>query len=114
MRLNLPIMKPARFLLFALGASSASACAWYSFCHCYDSDGVPDNKATETVCGSHYGALQLNQREYGRDTSYTECISAIGHGPYWNNCYWREDCKSAGATGTDSSCWCKLPIGYCY
>lgn len=108
-------MKLALFLHFALGASSASACSWYVFCHCYDSNGLPNNGATKTVCGTHLGALRLNQREYGRDTAYTECVSAFGLGPTWDNCQWREQCKDAGATGADSSCYCKFlsPAGIC-
>ena len=108
-------MKPELFLLFALGVSSTSACANYRFCHCYDSDGSPNNKATATVCFWHAGPAYEGQlvydiREYGTGTMNQECHAT---GRYdFNNCSWREDCQQAGATGDDSSCWCK-PLELC-
>ena len=99
-------MKAALFLFLALGASSTSACASFVFCHCYDSDGTPNNNATESVCNT-YGVLahvQNNTCEYGADTHYEECWMT---GFNFDNCEWRKECQNAKATGDDSSCRCK-------
>ena len=97
-------MKPELFLLFTLGASSTSACAWYFFCHCYNSDGLFNNTATATVCGWYGSGLVYATFIYGVTTGNEECFGA---GMALNNCKWREHCQQVGATGDDSSCWCK-------
>jgi hypothetical protein len=94
-------MKATPFLLLALRVSFASACQHYKFCHCLDSNGNPDNNATTTICeGERHGAsLQLDQYEYGDGTNNKECFNGC-----FDNCSWRRDCQSVGATGSDSSC----------
>jgi len=103
-------MKLELFLLFAFGASSTSACAYYTHCHCYGSDGTPNNTATSTVCDLYKvpksdPELHPDTFEYGPDTTYQECEQKGATNFY--NCVWREQCQRAGATGGDSSCWCK-------
>ncbi|KAG5816324.1 hypothetical protein H9Q74_011193 [Fusarium xylarioides] len=46
----------------------ASACASYESCHCYDSNGIPNNGATKTVCDHFNGGTEPNTREYGANT----------------------------------------------
>ena len=94
-------MKAIRFLLLALGASSASACSQYSHCHCMNSDGNPNDAATKAVCnGEGAGIGSIEPYKSGSD-SYTDCVAQHG---CWNNCSWRKDCYNAGATGSDSHC----------
>ena len=97
-------MKAMLFLLLALRASFASACAHYSYCHCMNSDGKPNNAATETVCngeGAGVGTLMTDTWDYGSSTTYKDCLAQAG---CWDNCSWRQDCQNAGATGSDSVC----------
>ena len=96
-------MKLELFLLFALGAPSTSACAWYKFCHCYDNDGLFNNTAT-TVCDWYGSELVYATFTYGAATGNEECFESSSN---FNNCKWREHCQQVGATGDDSSCWCK-------
>jgi len=93
-------MKAIPFLLLALRASFTSACFHYTYCHYLNSDGTPDNAATTIICeGERHGAtLILDQYEYGDGTDYKECFSD----GCFNNCSWRRDCQSVGATGSDS------------
>ena len=80
---------------------AAQACANYQFCHCYDSNGIPNYKATKQVCdgiGAENGAMQGPSLQSNTD----ECRAAIGK--THNNCSWRQWCQLAGATGADSSC----------
>ena len=103
-------MKPELFLLFALGVPSTSACAFYTHCHCYDSDGTPNNVATSDVCDLYrtppsYPRLIYDTFEYGPNTEHKEC-EQTGAGEFYD-CDWKDKCKKAGATGSDSSCWCK-------
>ena len=42
---------------FAFRASSTSIYNWYLSCYCYNSNRVPNNAATKTVCGLYLGAL---------------------------------------------------------
>jgi hypothetical protein len=98
-------MKAAPFLLLALGAASAFACDTYYYCHCYDSDGSPNNAATTSVCTYWYGASTAN----GLDA--LEC--SIGDGMAMNNCDFRKLCGVAFATGSDSSCRDKCESGTC-
>lgn len=102
-------MKLELFLLFALGVPSTSACSYYTRCHCYDSDGTPNNAATKTVCDlykvlPYKPRLQYDTYEYGPNTIYQECAFS---GSIFKNCIFKEQCQWAGATGGDSSCYCK-------
>ncbi|KAI8246556.1 hypothetical protein K4K55_007796 [Colletotrichum sp. SAR 10_96] len=54
-------------------AAYASACASYNDCHCYDSNGVPNNGATKSVCDHFGGSMIKAEREYGASTTYQEC-----------------------------------------
>jgi hypothetical protein len=49
---NLPTMKGILFLLLTLGAAFASACHNYYSCQCVNSDGTPNNAATNNVCNA--------------------------------------------------------------
>ncbi|KAF5688831.1 hypothetical protein FDENT_4657 [Fusarium denticulatum] len=89
----------------------ASACASYESCHCYDSNGIPNNGATQAVCDHYKGGMEPNTREYGANTQYKQCNVKIfgGGASSFDNCDWRRRCQGAGATGADSSCWNKFP-----
>ncbi|KAH8745768.1 hypothetical protein BGZ57DRAFT_214131 [Hyaloscypha finlandica] len=105
-------MKAGLFLLLALGASSTLACSNYAVCYCQTSDGKFDNTATKTVCdgyGKERGQLVYATIHYGDDTNNQECLEVHSR---WNNCEWRRRCTDAGATGSDSQCWCKGDCKY--
>lgn len=105
-------MKAGLFLLLALGASSTSACTHYAYCACTNSDGSYDNAHTATVCkgyGAERGQLVRATIKHGDDTQNQECMEVHNT---WNNCEWREKCNNAGATGYDSTCWCKGECKY--
>jgi hypothetical protein len=51
--------KAGLLLLLALGASSTSACTYYAYCACTNSDGSYDNAHTATVCKG-YGQREGN------------------------------------------------------
>ena len=91
-------MKAISFLVLTLGAASASACSNYYLCHCYDSDGVPNNTVTQAVCN-----LISNQGSMVNVTGYLECNAGTWSWG-WDNCEWRGECLAAKATGDDSSC----------
>ncbi|KAI3546471.1 hypothetical protein CABS03_13094 [Colletotrichum abscissum] len=81
---------------------TAQACSGYKYCHCYDSDGTPNDSATSTVC-----TKAGYQTKYNSDLGHYECyyysetlFKNIGQ----SNCGMRERCIKAGATGKDSSC----------
>ena len=96
------IMK--RILLAPLAfAAYVAACASYRNCHCYDANKVPNNNATEKVCGYHFGVLQKISTGSSDQIGYDECNSDVPE-VWWNNCEWRRECAKAGATGQDSSC----------
>ncbi|KAF6514231.1 hypothetical protein HZS61_006487 [Fusarium oxysporum f. sp. conglutinans] len=102
-------MKVSLLALLAL-STCASACASYSKCHCYNSDGKPNNDATQTVCDHFSGSMNPNVREYGEGTQYKDCeAKTFGGASSFDNCDWRRRCASAGATGADSSCRLKFP-----
>ncbi|KAK2035173.1 hypothetical protein LX32DRAFT_647937 [Colletotrichum zoysiae] len=103
--MKLPTLATTGSLVLLALSQSALGCSVYRSCHCYDSDGTPNNDATETSC-SHYGAS---------DSSFidSECKyigpDSTGAGrsrlfPGMSNCDFRELCAQAGATGSDSSC----------
>ena len=104
-------MKAVLFLLLALGASSATACSDYYWCHCDDSDGTPNNDATTAVCSGYFSpappSMVNDTYDYGDSTTYLECEAHGGsNSGTWNNCVWRRHCQNVGATG-DSNCHCK-------
>ncbi|XPT01551.1 hypothetical protein M3J09_010683 [Ascochyta lentis] len=102
-------MKATLLALLALSAS-ASACAFYNDCHCYDKNGKPNNDATKKVCDDLGGTIKADEREYGAGTSYNECeAKTFGGASSFQNCDWRKKCFEAGATGADSSCRSKVP-----
>ncbi|KAJ0360288.1 hypothetical protein COL154_007709 [Colletotrichum chrysophilum] len=102
-------MRVSAFLTLAF-AAYASACASYNDCHCYDSNGVPNNGATKSVCDHFGGSMIKAEREYGASTTYQECeVKTYGGASSFDNCDWRRRCQGAGATGADSSCRSKYP-----
>ncbi|EXM04691.1 hypothetical protein NOF04DRAFT_18650 [Fusarium oxysporum II5] len=109
--LPFPIKMKVSILGLLTLSAFASACASYESCHCYDSNGVPNNGATQTVCDHFKGGMEPNTREYGANTQYKECnVKTFGGGASsFDNCDWRRRCQSAGATGADSSCRSKFP-----
>ncbi|KAH0435734.1 hypothetical protein CcaCcLH18_04688 [Colletotrichum camelliae] len=112
-------------LILGILSKSATACDGYLFCHCYNSDGKPNDVATKTVC-DRYNKGQSNMIDANQwSDGAKECqyvgpkftphrpgrrrgdVKALGFG----NCDWREMCKAAGATGKDSSCRDTPPEG---
>jgi len=89
-------MKPALFFVLALGATSASACANYYYCHCTQKDGTADNKATRSICNNWYEGRA--RAPWG---GITECDITP---KLLNNCEFRKLCAVAFATGSDSFC----------
>ncbi|KAF4844789.1 hypothetical protein CGCSCA4_v006918 [Colletotrichum siamense] len=120
----LNITTPVCLLLAAL-STTATACDGYLFCHCYNSDGKPNDVATETVCNrfakEQSKMIDANQWSDGaRECRYAGPeftpydrtrpggnVKAYGFG----NCDWRVMCQEAGATGKDSSCRDTPPEG---
>ncbi|KAK2735569.1 hypothetical protein CKAH01_01950 [Colletotrichum kahawae] len=47
-------------------AAYVFACASYNDCHCYDSNGVPNNGATKSVCDHFGGSMIKAERETAR------------------------------------------------
>lgn len=112
-------MKAIILTILAL-STYASACRDdYLVCHCYNSDGKPNNDATHKICddinrnpGISLGVgTRPDVREYGQGTKYIECYSIEAKGSphtpmyHFNNCDIRKACLAAGATGRDSSCY---------
>ncbi|TDZ68035.1 hypothetical protein CTRI78_v002579 [Colletotrichum trifolii] len=97
-------------ILASLSLTSAvQACSVYQHCHCYNSDGVPNDTATAAVC-KEFG--ELRDKTDG-DRTYKECyfykfnfFGSQGIG----NCQMRKSCQIRGATGDDSSCRKKITI----
>ncbi|KAK1954517.1 hypothetical protein LY78DRAFT_594058 [Colletotrichum sublineola] len=107
--MKLPTLATTSLLVLLSLSQSALSCSVYRSCHCYDSNGIPNDNATQTSC-SRYSAS---------DTSFTnsECQYTgpdyVGGGrnivfPGMSNCDFRELCTQAGATGSDSSCSDKI------
>ncbi|KAF4304723.1 hypothetical protein GTA08_BOTSDO07498 [Botryosphaeria dothidea] len=89
-------------LAVALLPLAAQACANYKYCHCYDSNGVPNDRATKQVCDG-LGTAVGNMIDASKDSDGArEC--AATRDKNFNNCSWRQWCQLAGATGADSSC----------
>ncbi|KAK6207040.1 hypothetical protein QIS74_13528 [Colletotrichum tabaci] len=118
--MQLPSLATAStFVLFALVKTSL-ACDGYIHCHCYNSDGKPNDAATQTVCNRYAaGNTQMIDANAWSDGA-KECkyIGKDGErrGKYWHpfglgNCDWRVMCGEAGATGSDSSCRDTPPVG---
>ncbi|EOD52370.1 hypothetical protein GTA08_BOTSDO07498 [Neofusicoccum parvum] len=80
---------------------AAQACAQYKFCHCYDSNGVPNDRATAQVCSGLTGIASMVGVSKDSDGA-RECAAAKDK--TLGNCSFRQWCKIAGATGADSSC----------
>ena len=94
-----------KWILLILPAFAAACSSNYDACHCYNSDTVPNNSATQLVCDGKQGKIRLNTKEYpDAKPGYKECIPADENSLWWNNCDWRRLCQQAGATGADSSC----------
>ncbi|KDN62672.1 hypothetical protein CSUB01_11862 [Colletotrichum sublineola] len=98
-------------LLLSL-AKNALSCAVYTNCHCYDSNGTPNNNATQTACQGY----QPSDTSFVAEKSACYYIGPPTTGPSFgpvymgmNNCDFRVLCAQAGATGSDSSCAGKLP-----
>ncbi|TEA12147.1 hypothetical protein C8034_v006463 [Colletotrichum sidae] len=95
-------------ILASLSLTSAvQACATYQNCHCYDSNGVPNDKATAAVC-KYPSELRVITKG-GR--TYKEChlyIFGVHGSRGLGNCKMREACQGIGATGHDSSCRKKI------
>ncbi|TQN63760.1 hypothetical protein CSHISOI_11659 [Colletotrichum shisoi] len=118
--MQLPSLATAStFVLLALVKPSL-ACGGYLYFHCYNSDGKPNDAATQTVCDRfNDGDTQMidaNQWSDGaRECEYIgvegEVRKGIWHPFAFNNCDVRVMCGEAGATGGDSSCRDKPPRG---
>ncbi|KAK2042893.1 hypothetical protein LZ31DRAFT_555676 [Colletotrichum somersetense] len=107
--MKLPTLATTSSLVLLALSQSALSCSVYRSCHCYDSDGIPNDTATQTSC-SRYSAS---------DTDFTDSAcqyigpNTIGwlkstRYPGMSNCDFRELCTKAGATGSDSSCTDKI------
>ncbi|TDZ65190.1 hypothetical protein CTRI78_v003549 [Colletotrichum trifolii] len=106
--------------LFTL-AKTALACDGYLFCHCYDSNGVPNDAITQTVCNRYTAGqtkmIDVNPWSDGaRECSITTTTEGIWVGKSWfayafGSCDWSKMCSDAGATGSESSCRDHPPVG---
>ncbi|PMD12301.1 hypothetical protein NA56DRAFT_639294 [Hyaloscypha hepaticicola] len=76
-------MKAVLFPLLALGASSTSACAHYSYCHCTGSDGAANDTATQSVCDSYGTLADISTNPCGSDSGTKECSYTGGS---FSNC----------------------------
>ena len=88
-------MKAALFLLLALGAAFASACAdKYNTCQCIGTNSQQNSSATDDVCKSfNYGQIVSGNGD--------ECQG----GEDMNNCHWDDFCALAqGVLPAYSSC----------
>ncbi|KAL0932561.1 uncharacterized protein CTRU02_211524 [Colletotrichum truncatum] len=110
-------------LLF-LQPLGALACDGYLHCHCYNSDGKPNDVATKAVC-DRYSTSNANMIESNPWSDGAKECKYVGpegawrgagktrgwHAYAFSNCDWRVMCQNAGATGSDSSCRDKPPLG---
>ncbi|GME50721.1 uncharacterized protein CTRU02_13854 [Neofusicoccum parvum] len=94
-------MKLVTFLsVLLLQPLTALACAHYNRCHCYDSDGKPNDEVTAGVCDANDGYLADAS---AASDGAKECVIS-GNNSGWDNCAFRVACQKSGATGSDSSC----------
>ncbi|EMD59160.1 hypothetical protein COCSADRAFT_255613 [Bipolaris sorokiniana ND90Pr] len=93
-------LSPFTILFFPL---AISACSNYQSCHCYDSNGVPNNAATAQVCAGFGDRASMADASRGSDGA-RECKANKSKEVVFSNCSWRQWCQIAGATGKDSSC----------
>ncbi|TDZ19998.1 hypothetical protein C8034_v007437 [Colletotrichum sidae] len=110
----------ATSLVLVAFAKSALACDGYLNCHCYNSDGKPNDAATETVCKRYAAgnAQMIVPSDWSDGAKECQYIGKEGErrGKAWHpfgfsNCQWRDMCGEAGATGADSSCRDHAPVG---
>ncbi|CAI0643661.1 hypothetical protein CGCSCA4_v005223 [Colletotrichum siamense] len=118
--MQLPTLAAAGTLMLVALSKSVLACDGYLFCHCYNSDGKPNDAATQTVCNRYDTKLakMIDANAWSDGAKECQYIGPEGAriGKYWHpygysNCQWREMCQAAGATGTDSSCRDTPPVG---
>ncbi|KAI8281199.1 hypothetical protein K4K60_004350 [Colletotrichum sp. SAR11_57] len=121
---SLDITTPVCLLLAALSAT-VTACDGYLFCHCYNSDGKPNDVATQTVCDrfpkDQSKMIDVNKWSDGAKECQYAGPKFTPHDPRrprgdvkaygFGNCDWRVMCQAAGATGKDSSCRDTPPEG---
>ncbi len=91
-------MKTILFLLLSLGAASTTACDYYDYCHCTESNGAANDTATMQVCVWTSNTIL----PYPGD-SWHECTAPDG-AFYLSNCDWRVKCNNVQAGGQDSNC----------
>lgn len=118
--MQLPSLAGVNSLVLLTLATSALACDGYLFCHCYNSDGKPNDAATQTVC-NRYASGQTQMIDANAWSDGAKECNYIGkdgerRGKFWHpfaisNCDWRVMCGEAGATGSDSSCRDTPPVG---
>ncbi|KAK2008841.1 hypothetical protein LZ32DRAFT_650252 [Colletotrichum eremochloae] len=100
------------FLLLFTLAQGALGCATYRTCHCYDSDNVPNNNATQIACNGYSKEDTVFSEERSECYYIGPAYKGNGWGWKWrgmDNCDFRKLCATAGATGPDSACTNKLP-----
>ncbi|EKG22449.1 hypothetical protein MPH_00184 [Macrophomina phaseolina MS6] len=110
--------------LLLLQPLAALACDGYLHCHCYDANGQPNDAATSTVCGRYSASNAQMIAANAWSDGARECKYVGPEGEYrgvgksrsyhyygFENCDWRVMCQAAGATGKDSSCRDKPPVG---
>ena len=57
-------------LAIVLMSIAAQPCAKYQFCHCYNSNGIPNYDATKQVCdnlGAENGSMQGPSQQFNGD-----------------------------------------------
>lgn len=103
---------------------AALACDGYLHCHCFNADGQPNDAATKSVCDRYAPANAQMIPANDWSDGAQECKYVGPDGEYrgagksrafhyfgFENCDWRVMCQAAGATGDDSSCRDKPPVG---
>ncbi|GJC89758.1 hypothetical protein ColTof4_08753 [Colletotrichum tofieldiae] len=118
--MQLPSFAATSALVLLALSNTALACDGYLFCHCYNSDGRPNDAATQTVCKRYNAGLTNTIDANAWSDGAKECqyvgIAGEKRGKFWHpfglgNCDWRVMCGEAGATGSDSSCRDHPPQG---
>jgi hypothetical protein len=92
-------MKASPFLLLALGAASASACALFQYCHCLNSDGSANDDATNATCiiEGPPNSIQENPTN-----SILECYYGGYPNGYISNVQFKQWCWNSGATADNA------------